>query len=210
MPDIILLTGETEFPFLSDLLRPYAGSAEISHAGSLEDLKRRCRTGPERHRRLIGFCTSVIVPEEIISSLDGNCYNFHPAPPSYPGYHPASFAIYNRATIFGATAHRMTATVDDGEIVGTGTFAVPPDCNLGDLLMAAYSATASLFSELAPKLAKTDVPLPPVQVEWGGHTYRKADHERMRKITASMDRNEMKRRLEAFGEIYSPLPTNSH
>jgi methionyl-tRNA formyltransferase len=77
--------------------------------------------------RMIAFCTETIVPAATLAAIRGPSYNFHPAPPDYPGSHPASFAIYDRVGRFGATAHEMAVRVDSGPIVAVEPFDVPPD-----------------------------------------------------------------------------------
>ena len=91
-------------------------------------------------RRLIAFCTSVIVPAEVLDAVMAPAYNFHPGPPTYPGSHVASFAIYDGADMFGATAHEMAAKVDSGPIVGVEWFQVPDGLRFTDLEINAFDA----------------------------------------------------------------------
>ena len=76
--------------------------------------------------RLISMLTDVIVPENILSGLDGPAYNFHPGPPEYPGSHAASFAVYYDADGFGVTLHEMAAQVDSGPIIEVRRYDMPP------------------------------------------------------------------------------------
>jgi methionyl-tRNA formyltransferase len=46
-----------------------------------------------------------------IARLGFGAFNFHPGPPSYPGWVPSHFALYERSTEFGATVHVMVEQV---------------------------------------------------------------------------------------------------
>lgn len=204
MPEIILLTGATEFPFLADLLRPHAGNCTIKHAETGRQLEILAKHNTEKRRRLIAFCTAVIVPKTILRCFEADCYNYHPAPPNYPGYRPAAFAIYNKEATFGATVHRMTEVVDAGEIIGTDSFQIDPDWDYTALSMHAYSAAARLFAQLAPQLADLEASLPGIDIKWGSRTYTRADQEEMRRITSEITEDELVLRLQAFGSLYCP------
>ena len=75
--------------------------------------------------RLIAFVTPEIVSKDILARLGYGAFNFHPGPPSYPGWAPAHFALYERATEFGATVHVMVEQVDAGPIVDVAMFPIP-------------------------------------------------------------------------------------
>lgn len=148
-------------------------------------------------RRLIAFCTSVIVPADVLAALDGDAYNFHPAPPSYPGRYPSSFALYDGAATFGATVHVMESTVDTGAIVSVETFPVAPEASVMDIEVLAYRASAFLFEKLAPSLALSDDPLPVVATSWSGVRRTKKDYQALMDIAPDMDAAEVARRQRA-------------
>ena len=62
--------------------------------------------------RPIAFVTPEIVSKRILARLGYGAFNFHPGPPSYPGWAPAHFALCERAAEFGATVHVMVEQVD--------------------------------------------------------------------------------------------------
>ena len=132
---IILLTGETEFPLLSKGLLGANTGLELLHANSRSELTHameRCDLA-SRSVRLLCFSSNVIVPSAVLNALPGPAYNFHPGPPEYPGSNPDSFAIYEGAARFGATVHEMAAKVDAGPIVKVSEFDIPEDANSLDL-----------------------------------------------------------------------------
>lgn len=205
MQVIILLTGETEFPYLRDMVKEHNPDANILHAGTGRNLADRLDTLNGSPARLIAFCTDVIVPARQLQRLEGNCYNIHPAPPEYPGYQPGGFALYEGATEFGATAHVMTEDIDGGPIVGCSRFQIKDDWTHEDLSLAAYSAAIRLFQELAPAFARTGTALPHLDLSWGRHVYTRKDHQAMKALGRDLPHAEVERRLRAFSGVYTPL-----
>lgn len=96
---IILLTGDTEFPFLSKALLASDDALEVLHANSTAALSRTVETFDPALARLLSFSSNVILPAVLLHALPGPAYNFHPGP------HPDSFAIHEGAIRFGATVH---------------------------------------------------------------------------------------------------------
>ena len=200
LDEIILLTGAVEAPHLAALLRQYNPALTVRHAADAAALRELCAPpAPPGGRRLIAFCTSEIVPADVIEALDGPAYNFHPAPPEYPGSHPASFAVYEGAAQYGVTVHEMAAKVDTGTIVAAERFDMPPGLRFVDLELHAYKALVALFSSLAERLAGDPAPLAPSGDAWSGRVTTKRDFERMGEITEDMDEAEITRRFRAFG-----------
>jgi methionyl-tRNA formyltransferase len=114
---IILLTSAAVQPVFRSVLSAHNPDLTIIPAETLAELN---ALEPDRlaRARLIAFVTGIIVPAKVLDGLGYGAYNFHPGPPAYPGWAPAHFALYERATEFGATAHVMAARVDEGPIVG--------------------------------------------------------------------------------------------
>jgi len=197
--EIVLLTGDAEAPLLADILKRHNPALTIATAFDRQMLLDVCAGDVAGGRRLIAFCTSVIVPADVLRAVDGPAYNFHPGPPTYPGSHVASFAIYDGAEMFGATAHEMAETVDSGAIVGVDWFRVPDGLRFTDLEIKAYRVLVKLFMDLAPHLATKDQPLPHLDMGWAEPATTKKDFERMRQIDEAMSEAEIKLRFRAFG-----------
>lgn len=117
--------------------------------------------------RLVAFCSSVVVPMHILNRLAGPAYNFHPGPPEYPGKHPVAFALYDSATIFGATLHEMGLPVDSGPITGTLQFPVPPGSPYLWLMARTHQAALHLFLQSVVALARSLAPLNRLPASWG-------------------------------------------
>lgn len=196
---IVLLTGPTEYPVLANELLQHNPHLSVRHVASLGDLTALTRA-ELRRARLIGFVTPVIVPARVLNTLGFGAYNFHPGPPHYPGWMPAHFAIYDRATSFGVTAHLMAERVDCGPIVGVEYFDIERNTTPVDLEQRTYGELARLFWRLSHPLATQSRPLIELPIKWSG---RKSTHHGIVAACAiplDIDRVELERRLAAFGE----------
>jgi methionyl-tRNA formyltransferase len=195
---IILLTGPVEQAALTTLLRSLNPQLRVRPTETLDDL-----TALEpvllARSRLIGFVTPVIVPPDILDALGYGAYNFHPGPPRYPGWAPAHFALYDQATEFGATVHEMAARVDSGTIVDVASFPVPADIGVRELESLAYARLARQFWQLAKTLATQAGPLPACPVHWSNRRNSRSAYRALCDIPLDITREELYRRLRAFG-----------
>jgi hypothetical protein len=110
---IILLTGPIERAPLPAVLLGHNRDLEVLVIERAQQLA-TVSGDVLRRSRLIAFVTPVIVPKSILEQIGYGAVNFHPGPPSYPGWAPAHFALYDQADEFGATAHLMVEKVDAG------------------------------------------------------------------------------------------------
>ena len=200
--EIILLTGDVEGPYLTDILRKHNPEVAVVIAENRDHLSDVCLSPtPDEHfvRRLIAYCTDIIVPKDVLTCVTSPAYNFHPGPPEYPGSSASGFAIYDGARKFGVCAHEMEENVDSGTIVGVERFDIGADIRFVDLDLMAYRQLFQLFSRLAPALACDDMPLPAIDAQWGTRKTTKADVEKMKNITADTSEEEIRLRWRAFG-----------
>lgn len=143
---------------------------------------------------LIGYGTGLIVPAEIIQQFQ-RAYNFHGASPLYPGRDPHHWAAYEGARQFGATAHVMTALVDDGPIVGSLLKTVPEGATPDDYRTIGEQTMEELFSQVAPLMAKG--PLAPTGIKWGLNK-RARSHTIAMCTFDGLDEAEIAKRRSAF------------
>ena len=195
--NLIILAPQNYINYLFDIIISFNSRMNVIHIKSAQDLF-SLPLDSIRRSRLIGFLTDAIVPGAILDALKFGAYNFHPGPPSYPGWAPFCFAVYDRAKEFGATAHVMTKNVDAGPIVGTVLFTVPSGASPDQLACTSLIAGIHLFRQLAPALATSSDPLPVLPILWGTPKRRRADLERMCEIPANLDDMETAHRLRAF------------
>src|ERR1035437_10565340 len=123
---IILLAGEAEQVALPPVSRGHNPLLTVISVGTSAELA-ALNADLLGRARLISFVTPEIVSQSILARLSYGAFNFHPGPPSYPGWAPSHFALYERATEFGATVHVMVEQVDAGPIIGVALFPIPAD-----------------------------------------------------------------------------------
>ena len=94
---IILLTGAIEQPIFTSVLRAHNPRLTIIAVATLTELN-ALQPDVLARARLIAYTAGIIVPANVLDRLGHGAYNFHPGPPSHPGWVPAHFAFYRRAT----------------------------------------------------------------------------------------------------------------
>jgi methionyl-tRNA formyltransferase len=196
---IILLTGPVEEGALSAALLRHNPHLALRSAKTLDDLN---AIDPRRLRRarLLSFASPVIVPGHILNRLGYGAYNFHPGPPNYPGWAPAHFAIYDRTTTFGVTAHVMHERVDSGPIIAVDLFDIPTALSAAWLEAIAYARMARQYFSLAKPLATSPHAPPALPVQWCGRKNTRRHCRELCNIPADISREELERRLAAFGD----------
>lgn len=195
---VILLAGQAEQVAMPPVLRahnpnltvlPVANAADL--AGLDSDLLGRAR--------LIAFVIPEIVSQRVLAKLGYGAINFHPGPPEYPGWAPSHFALYERATEFGATVHVMVERVDAGPIIGVARFPVPRDVSVLGLEGLAYAHLAHQFWRMAKLLATDPQPPPVLAVEWASRRYSRRAYRAICDIPLDIPKDELDRRLKVFG-----------
>lgn len=177
---IILLTGKREVPFLEQFILERQPAIEVFSATNKDEFK-RIILNDLAETRLLCFCSGVLVPEAVLNRLNLEAYNIHPGPTHYPGICPEAFAVAEGATEFGATAHVMTANIDEGEIIATNNFKIPKNTDRLELASLAYNAAVELFAEVANFIIVNDRPMPRNGHQWRGHTNRQAEYNSLLK-----------------------------
>ncbi|HXX07416.1 MAG TPA: formyltransferase family protein [Pseudolabrys sp.] len=198
LDNIILLTGPVEEAALAGALRNHNPSLAIHPVKSLPELE-AIDSNVLRDARLIAFVTPVVVPPRILNALGFGAYNFHPGPPHYPGWVPAHFALYDRATMFGATVHVMIEKIDAGPIVAATLFPIPPDVRIQDLEALAFGQLARLFWQMAATLATQTEPIRELPIQWSGRKSTRGLYAAMCDIPLDIAKEELERRIEVFG-----------
>lgn len=198
LDNIILLTGPVEEAALAGALRNHNPRLAIHSVKSLPELE-AIDVNVLRDARLIAFVTPIIVPSRILEALGFGAYNFHPGPPHYPGWVPAHFAVYDRATTFGATVHVMIEKVDAGPIVAATLFPISPNARTRDLEALAFGQLARLFWRMAQALATQTEPIGELPIQWSGRKSTRRLYAAMCDIPPDISKEELDRRIEVFG-----------
>lgn len=195
---IILLAGAAEQAVFPAVLRAHNPKLTVLSVGTSDDL---AALSPDllARSRLIAYVTPEIVSTDTLAGLGYGAINFHPGPPGYPGWAPAHFALYERATEFGATVHVMVERVDAGPIIDVARFPIPRDISVLGLEGLAYGHLAQLFWQMAKWLA-TDTGAPPkLPIEWGRRKYSRRAYRAICDIPLDIAKDELDRRLKVFG-----------
>ena len=148
---IILLAGQAEQVAMPPVLCAHNPRLTVVSVATSANLAALDPDLLER-ARLIAFATPEIVSKSVLATLGYGAINFHPGPPDYPGWAPAHFALYERATEFGATVHNMVERVDAGPIIEVAHFPIPADIAVLGLEGLAYAHLARLFWRMAKRL----------------------------------------------------------
>jgi methionyl-tRNA formyltransferase len=195
---IIMLMGNAEQSVMGAVLRghnPFLNILSVETAAELVALN----DGVLARARLIAFVTPVIVPPNILANLGYGAFNFHPGPPDYPGWAPSHFALYERATEFGATVHVMVEKVDAGPIIDVARFPIPANIPVLGLEGLAYAHLAQLFWRMAKSLATDPTPPPTLPIGWGTRKYSRRTYKAICDIPFDIPKDELDRRLKVFG-----------
>jgi methionyl-tRNA formyltransferase len=195
---IILLASVAEQVAMPPVLRGHNPLLSVISVGTTEDLAALDADLLEG-ARLIAFVTPEIVSKSTLARLGYGAFNFHPGPPSYPGWAPSHFALYERATEFGATVHVMVEQVDAGPIIDVALFPIPADVSVLGLEGLAYAHLAQLFWRMAKALATDPEPPPTLPIRWGGRKYSRRAYRAVCDIPLDIPKDELDRRLRVFG-----------
>jgi methionyl-tRNA formyltransferase len=206
---VILLTGPIERSALPAALlghNPALTVLPIEHPDELAALS----SDVLARARLIAFVTPVIVPKGILEKVGYGAFNFHPGPPSYPGWAPAHFALYDQASEFGATVHIMVEQVDAGPIIEVAPFPVPPHITVLGLEGLAYSHLALLFWRMAKSMALDPATPPALPIQWGSKKYSRKTYREMCDIPLDISKFELDRRIRVFGGHHFGMSPTIH
>jgi methionyl-tRNA formyltransferase len=150
---------------------------------------------------IISYLSRWIVPERLIKKAKLAALNFHPASPAYPGIGCNNFALYENASEYGVTCHRMQARVDTGEIVAVRRFPVFPTDDVASLLSRTYAFQLVLFYEIIGKILNGEA-LPVSTDRWEREPFSRREFNALRRITPEMDRAEIERRIRATNYMH--------
>ena len=159
---------------------------------------------------LLSYDSGILIPALVLNRLTRPAYNFHPAPPDYPGRDPNHFAIYDRVTRYGATVHEMVASIDAGPIVAVDYFDVDPIDGPEEIKERSRQALEAMFETLAPAFV-SGRPIPRLDIAWGLRKTTRAMFRQMCELSADIDAEEFDRRFKAFdGREWNNLTVTIH
>jgi methionyl-tRNA formyltransferase len=147
---------------------------------------------------IISFLNGYVVKPALLDAAAGRAFNVHPGPPEYPGRDPWHFAFYEGFPRAGATLHRMTAKVDDGEILDVAEREFDASLSVTEYAdLCRQLAVAILVRNLTSLLAGNITPR--CHRSWRSEAKRsRRDFARMCEIDPTMPAEEVVRRLRSF------------
>ena len=157
-----------------------------------------------KRSRLISFSSSNIVPAKVLALLGYGAYNFHPGPPSRPGWGAIEKAIYDQDKAFGTTLHFMNEYVDAGPIIAINLFPIPANCNRQTLSDLAFQNLLNLFTQHLKELIESEYELIELPIEWGHKKFTRRDYSAYCIITEDIDQSELELRIRAFQAPFRP------
>lgn len=199
MRQILLLAEQPEHEALLSVLRRISPLVEATAISTKDELAEATQQ-PDPALRLVTFCTSVIIPTDILERLNGPAYNFHPGPPEVRGLFPSVYALYDGHEQFGATAHEIAEEIDSGPIVGVERTDLPDGIDRFNTEIIARRLVSRLFVKMAAYLVLTDDPLPHIDETWSGPIHTRKEFDALCRLPLDINEAEFARRYRAIGE----------
>lgn len=104
---------------------------------------------------VISAYNAYLFPKKILLNPNLEIVNFHNSLlPKHRGRNAPTWAIYNLDDLTGATWHRVTNMIDQGEVVIQEFIPIPRDINAIDLTLKTIELGATLFEKIIGPLAK--------------------------------------------------------
>lgn len=157
----------------------------------------------------------LILKEDHIAHAKRLAVNLHMAPlPEYRGCNQFSFAIYNGATEFGTTLHRLEPGVDDGAIIAERRFPIEENELVKSLYDKCYNESIILFKDNFQRIIENKFDLIPqseLEVFRGSRTYYRKDINKLKEIDlhASADEITSKARATAMPGFEPPYAVHN-
>ncbi|MBX9977507.1 MAG: hypothetical protein K2X98_04610 [Alphaproteobacteria bacterium] len=148
---------------------------------------------------LISFGTGIIVKKDQLKKFIV-AYNFHPAPPEYPGLDPHYFAAYDGALTYGATCHIMTERVDNGPIVMVRRFSVEECRHSMHFLEKAIVEVFEMMDAIFCFIFEENILPPPIHETWGNDMCTKARRIALCTLDPHVSKNTFDKVFHAFQE----------
>lgn len=195
---IILLTSESLSKQLVEIykaINPTIASYTVHNSAGLALLSKdvlQCS-------RLISFVSTVIVPKEILPLIKYGAYNFHPAPPSRPGWGAINFSIFQGDAYFGVTLHKMMEYVDVGPIIDLNIFPIPKGSDVTALSVIMHDSLSNLVHKTAKQLIENTGELDEMPFAWGNKKYSQKDYLVATLLDPHASKEEVDLKVRAFG-----------
>lgn len=146
---------------------------------------------------LISLGNSVILTREELDCFT-HAYNFHPAPPEYPGSHPYHFALMEGESLYGATCHQMDEYIDHGPIIYVERFDITPEDTSMTLLQKSLHRLFSMMERLFDLLLNEHHAPLPQGAHWGHRMFTEKKFNQLCQLSSSMTKDEFEQRYKSL------------
>lgn len=145
----------------------------------------------------ISFGTSVIIPIFLLKKIRMYSVNVHAGSFNYPGRDPHHFAVYFNEKIYGATLHKITDKVDDGEIIDVENYPVKANYLPIDLLRKSNLAGFKLIKRFFYNLKNNKNIKLVNNISWGKTKNTRKKFIDLCSINVDITSQEFERKLKA-------------
>ena len=138
------------------------------------------------------------------------CVNFHPAPPTYRGFGPHNFSIFNNEKKYGVTCHEMDKYIDHGKILDVKMFKVSSNITLNQLIQKSHLESYLLMKKFLKVIYSKKSSLKKIykknKYTWAKEYYNRKDLEKLYSINISSPKKKILKQLQAtYLESFKPI-----
>ena len=145
---------------------------------------------------IISYRSNWIVPEYLLKTANIASINFHPGSPDYPGIGCTNFALYENSKEYGVTCHHMESKVDTGRIISVKSVPISSTDTVATLTSKTYDIQLVHFFEVMEVILNGEQ-LPKSEKQWQRIAFTRKDLDELGRITPTMSKNEIARRIRA-------------
>lgn len=175
------------------------GDFKISLISTMRELQ--CSLVNSINPLLINFDNGLIIDESILKQCHYRAYNYHNAPPDYPGRDVHHFAIYDEVKTYGVTLHKMAKAVDSGQILVVNRFDVSNIKSPQSLQDYSMEMAFKLFKNTILQLARFGSLPSESKLDnevWGATKRSRSEMLEMCRLDPFMQTSEIEKRINAF------------
>ena len=145
---------------------------------------------------IISYRSNWIIPEYLLKNANIASINFHPGSPDYPGVGCTNFALYENSKEYSVTCHHMESKVDTGRIISVKSFPICSTDTVATLTSKTYDIQLFQFFEVMEVILNGEQ-LPKSEKKWQRIAFTRKDLDELGRITPTMSKNEIARRIRA-------------
>ena len=145
---------------------------------------------------IISYRSNWIIPEYLLKNANIASINFHPGSPDYPGIGCTNFALYENSKEYSVTCHHMESKVDTGRIISVKSVPISSTDTVATLTSKTYDIQLVQFFEVMEVVLNGEE-LPKSEKQWQRSAFTRKDLDELGRITPTMSKNEIARRIRA-------------